>query len=297
MISEYLKDIERYLDLTSKEYGFYIMIHDFNGFLQNYVKTFPIEYGKLNEYCHLILSDERALKHCMERQLSVLDKCKEGKPFYGMCRGGLEMLTVPIKGMKEPLGFIEAGKFKGNDKAAVQSRINRMGDLYGFNKAALESMYYDGTYEKPADMEALEIRLTAAASMLSMLYTKMMQEYDIQPQITDKASFCRHIEKYIELNYMSDLSIYTLSSFFNCSPSSITHTFKKYNGSTIKSYINQVRIKEAKIKLNQTNAPISVIAKKVGISDANYFSKVFRSIEGVSPSQYQKKIQEDKRKK
>lgn len=293
MINSYFDDIARYLDLVAKEYDVYIMIHDFDGFLKNYVNDFPIEYGEPNGYCTTILGDAKALKDCLEKQLVVLEKCNKGKAFYGMCHAGLETLTVPIKGEKKALGFIEAGKFCTNPQEAAKRRQN-MADTYGFNPSVLDRDFNRTIRKKPADMVSLEIKLTAAANMLSMLCEKMVLDYEIQKQITDKASFCRHIEKYIELNYMSDLNIDVLSKFFSCSPSTITHTFKKYNGTNIKAYINQVRVEKAKEKLRQSNAAVSVIAKKVGITDANYFSKVFRSICGVSPSDYQKAAKAEK---
>ncbi len=261
-------------------------------FLKNYVNTFPIEYGEPNRYCRLVISNETALKDCMERQLNVLEKCKEGKPFYGVCRGGLGMLTVPIIGDEKPLGFIEAGKFK-EEESKAQSHIDRMSEMYGFSKSALDVSYHTTTYEKPDDLTALEVKLTTIASILTMLST-MMKEYEIQTQISDKEVLCRHIEKYIELNYMSDINMKVLSSFFKCSPSTITHTFNKYNGSNLKAYTSRVRVKVAKNLLAESNAPINAICKKVGIKDANYFCKVFRNVTGMSPGEYQKSVRSKK---
>ena len=42
----------------------------------------------------------------------------------------------------------------------------------------------------------------------------------------------------------------------------------------------------AKRLLTRSNTPISAVAEAVGITDYNYFTKVFRSITGMTPSAY-----------
>ena len=42
--------------------------------------------------------------------------------------------------------------------------------------------------------------------------------------------------------------------------------------------------------LVQSSMPISAVAEAVGISDYNYFSKVFRSMTGTTPSAFRKAV-------
>lgn len=55
-------------------------------------------------------------------------------------------------------------------------------------------------------------------------------------------------------------------------------------GLSISDFIKQIRLEKARELLIQTNYPIYEIANKVGYSDANYFSRSFSKIYGVSPS-------------
>ena len=55
---------------------------------------------------------------------------------------------------------------------------------------------------------------------------------------------------------------------------------------SIIDYINKTRIENSKRLLLETDYHISVIAEKVGIADYNYFSRVFRKYEGISPTEY-----------
>ena len=54
------------------------------------------------------------------------------------------------------------------------------------------------------------------------------------------------------------------------------------------AYLNQVRVEKAKKYLRQTNEPISVVAELVGFSDYRIFTKIFKGIVGVTPSQFRK---------
>ena len=64
--------------------------------------------------------------------------------------------------------------------------------------------------------------------------------------------------------------------------------FKTHFGITIQSKIEDVHIEHSKKLLENTNWPISRIAKESGFSDASHFSVVFRKVLNMSPSVYRK---------
>jgi two-component system, response regulator YesN len=55
---------------------------------------------------------------------------------------------------------------------------------------------------------------------------------------------------------------------------------------TFSEYVKRRRLQKAKELLLTTRMPIWEIAEKVGYQTAKYFIKVFKDIEGASPSQY-----------
>ena len=71
-------------------------------------------------------------------------------------------------------------------------------------------------------------------------------------------------------------------------PNYISQLFKKELGCVYHAYLNQVRVEKAKKYLRQTNEPISVVAELVGFSDYRIFTKIFKGIVGVTPSQFRK---------
>jgi YesN/AraC family two-component response regulator len=55
---------------------------------------------------------------------------------------------------------------------------------------------------------------------------------------------------------------------------------------TITSYLLSVRITHAKQLLRFTNKSVEEIGYEVGIGAPHYFSRVFKEVEGVSPTVY-----------
>ena len=51
-------------------------------------------------------------------------------------------------------------------------------------------------------------------------------------------------------------------------------------------YLTKIRMEQAEKMLQSEKIPIAELARKCGYTDAFYFSKVFKSIIGVPPSQY-----------
>ena len=63
-------------------------------------------------------------------------------------------------------------------------------------------------------------------------------------------------------------------------------------GETLSHLIARRRIDAAKQLLLQNDLPISAVAEAVGISDYNYFSRVFRSVTGMTPRDFRKQWRE-----
>lgn len=66
------------------------------------------------------------------------------------------------------------------------------------------------------------------------------------------------------------------------------HLFKEWSGMSPVEYRNSLRIAQAKALLLNNSMSIKDIAAYVGYDDQFYFSRVFKSITGVSPQQYKK---------
>ena len=59
-------------------------------------------------------------------------------------------------------------------------------------------------------------------------------------------------------------------------------------GTTLTDYVNQKRIDFAIYLLNATSMQIQTIAQYCGMPDVNYFTRTFKRIIGITPSQYRR---------
>ncbi len=91
---------------------------------------------------------------------------------------------------------------------------------------------------------------------------------------------------YINENFRHKISLCELCFLFSTNKTSLCDNFKASKGETIISYINKLRIKEAKLLLRSGKYNLTQIADMVGFSSVHYFSRIFKQYEKQSPSSY-----------
>lgn len=94
---------------------------------------------------------------------------------------------------------------------------------------------------------------------------------------------------FIEIHYQEPaLSVEMICQELHISPAYFSTIFKKEVGESYVSYLTDLRLKKALELLKDTTEKTYVIAEKVGYSEPNYFSYVFKKKFGVAPSKYYK---------
>lgn len=106
----------------------------------------------------------------------------------------------------------------------------------------------------------------------------------------DKIALFKAVEQYILDNLKEELDLEKTAANFNLSPFYFSRTFKDILGHNFSDYININRINKAKELLKDDSMSIKEICFNVGYSDPNYFSKVFKKYEGLSPTEYKNKF-------
>ncbi|WP_165786638.1 helix-turn-helix transcriptional regulator [Heyndrickxia camelliae] len=94
---------------------------------------------------------------------------------------------------------------------------------------------------------------------------------------------------YIKNHHHEPLSLTEVAKQFHFSPSYLSSYFSTHNKEGFNEYLNRIRIEEASKLLIQGAASISQISAMVGYSDHSYFCKVFKKVQGMSPSQFKRK--------
>lgn len=91
---------------------------------------------------------------------------------------------------------------------------------------------------------------------------------------------------YIDNNYEADISLEQVANIANVSKYHFSRVFKKSTGLTYQSYLNRVRIEQAKRLLNEHALSVTDTAYAVGYSDLTHFERIFKRLVGSTPSQY-----------
>lgn len=123
-------------------------------------------------------------------------------------------------------------------------------------------------------------------SLLSLIMSETIYEKDSNKKyIYD----IKNIKNYIDDNYLSPISLDLLSKRFYINKFYLTRLFKQAYGTTINNYIINKKITKAKELLRFSDLTIENIAIECGINDNNYFSRLFKQVEGISPKEYRTK--------
>ena len=97
-----------------------------------------------------------------------------------------------------------------------------------------------------------------------------------------------HVRKYMEDNYMFDLSLDSVSEILHISPAYLSAQFKKYQKMNFLDCLTELRINAAKELLADPFRPAAEVASMVGYEDASYFARAFKKRTGMTPTQYRK---------
>ena len=96
--------------------------------------------------------------------------------------------------------------------------------------------------------------------------------------------------EYIKETYATDLNMAVVSNYISMNYSLFSYTFKQYTGTNFVNYLKNIRVGEAKKLLTETDMKINEISQAVGYDHEKHFMKTFKSITGLTPSQYRNNL-------
>ncbi len=113
--------------------------------------------------------------------------------------------------------------------------------------------------------------------------TEISENYDADEKL-------QIIIHYVHTNYQDGISLSDLAKQMYTSTSTLSRLFKKQTGTYFAEYVNQVRTRYAIDELLYTEKNMTKIAMDCGFSNASAFTKVFREIYNMAPTEYRQKM-------
>jgi AraC family transcriptional activator of pobA len=90
----------------------------------------------------------------------------------------------------------------------------------------------------------------------------------------------------IDRRHGEPLSLRDVAHEVGMTPGHLTTVVRRRTGRTVQEWIIERRMAEARTMLEETDLPIAEIARRVGVFDPGYFSRVFARTHGISPRQW-----------
>jgi two-component system, response regulator YesN len=111
---------------------------------------------------------------------------------------------------------------------------------------------------------------------------------DANTKIDSTSETIRAAIAYIDQHLKDEINQKDVAAYVHLNPSYLSVLFKEQVNVTFSEYVTRRRIQRAKELLISTTLPISEIAEEVGYKTAKYFIKMFKEMEGITPSAYRK---------
>ena len=223
-------------------------------------------------------------RRCLDCDARMADCCAAGEGLqHYRCHAGVCEAILPIRTDRasQPMAYLIVGQFLDDSPLEEQWEQARSalewwpGDPEELRQSFFQFRQYSGR-ELNAYCEIIET-LAAYISLKGMI--SPVEHSDLQK-----------LKLFLDQHYMEKLSLASVSAQLHIGRTKLCMLAKQLSGGqTLTQMIARRRVDTAKTLLLQSSLPISAVAESVGISDYNYFSKVFRAVEGTTPSDFRRK--------
>ena len=191
---------------------------------------------------------------------------------------------------KDALWSLQWCHFYGPNMNAIYQKYQERGggpvfhpsDPAGYRNILTELFQIAGSADYVRDMRIQE-------KLSSLLVLLMEDAWDPQQTVSDAPDpmDIQQVKEYLDANYMRKITLDELASRFFINKYYLLTLFKDRYGVTVNAYLNQMRVTYVKQQLRFTDRTAESLAAELHIEPA-YLSRLFKKVEGVSPSEFRK---------
>jgi len=278
LLSNFRNDLERLDGMETNNIR--ALYYDLSTGYQDDYKT----YG-YNRLCTItqgekyILIDNKTLKYDSSGILILPSHTKIGMKIYRPTKAIVyELNTKMIEQVSEKISddYSITCQFFSNNKFYLGS--NDYTEI--FKKISDTMLYKEKNSEFLVDIYAQE------------LVYRLIQNGAIKQLLLDNSNPVNRAIRYMNSNYMQQISIKEIAYNLNMSESSFCQYFKKVTGITPNQYYTKIKMENAKEMLKHTS--VTETAFDLGYQNISYFIMIFKKAYGLTPKQYKMKVQNEK---
>ncbi len=231
-------------------------------------------------FCSIMKSHPVTRRKCNYADKRQCQKCeKENKLVLYKCHAGLVEAVIPLHESEKIIGYLMFGQITDNpDKTQLFIRAQNLSEKLNLDMVLL-SRGLDSISYKTNE------QICSAAKIMEACTSYIINRELILPESN---KIFEGAKRYIEEHLGENLEIEDICSAIGVGRTKLYEIFKKEIKMGVSKYILRRRMHRAKKLLKTTELPTSEIADKVGFSDYNYFSRVFKKTYGKPPKSYRK---------
>jgi AraC family transcriptional regulator, transcriptional activator of pobA len=109
-------------------------------------------------------------------------------------------------------------------------------------------------------------------------------------KMTRKEEIMMSFLKLLPHHFKEERSVQYYASQLFVTPKHLTKTVKELTNKTCSEFIDEMVIIEAKVLLNDVSLSVANVADYLHFSDQFFFSKYFKNLTGLSPTQFRTRI-------
>ncbi|WP_449267663.1 AraC family transcriptional regulator [Flavobacterium sp. U410] len=129
--------------------------------------------------------------------------------------------------------------------------------------------------------------LTLQELIIRIIQTQTLRSYENEQLLLDNSNPMSQVVEYIRKNITENINVKDLSEKACMSSTSFYRYFKRELGMTPVEFILNEKIKFAKKLLKNPGIQVNEVSFASGFEDSNYFIRIFKKYEGITPKQYQ----------
>lgn len=181
-----------------------------------------------------------------------------------------------IAELKEYLRSVGSIDAYQKTKAQIVDQIEKLISRYGSKKDAKQLVQTTKALQNAENLEEFMDGIEAV----------LQNSSEINPA---NLLYTTRAKEYTQNHLNMPLSAEEMARMLNISSSHFSRVFKNTCGENYSEYVARIRMEEAIRMMNKTNLPVRTIAEKIGYGEnVGYFSRKFKSIYGITPSEYRK---------
>jgi AraC-like DNA-binding protein len=208
--------------------------------------------------------------------------------FVGSCQPHALSAEEDVEGCYISIGFL----FLGEEFGEIRN-LNFVDPVLRGSKEVEEEI--DAIVKLHESEKTLAVNLEIRGRvyrLIAHILNGMSKTESIAKRQQDRLFAVSKIQKaldFVAMHYSENITVEQAAEVSGYEKSSFCRSFKNATNATFHNYLNAYRVKKAKILLTESDDSISAVSYKVGFTQHKNFCRLFKEINGLSPSEYRKK--------